>query len=101
MKLALRQCDLAIEKEMFDYSPYAVKAHIYFLKDRYDDSIDEYKKALVYESRNPFLYNEIAGVYYNQGAYEKALLYEKRALYLFPENKVFEKNLDMIPVSKR
>jgi len=101
LKLALRQCDLAIEKGMFDYIPYAVKAHIYFLKDRYNDSIDEYKKALVYESRNPFLYNEIAGVYYNQGAYEKALLYEKRALYLFPENKVFEKNLDMIPVSKR
>ncbi len=101
LKPALRQCNLAIERERHSYIPYAIKAHIYFLEYRYDDAIGGYKKALVYESRNPFLYNEIAGVYYSQKVYDKAWLYAKRALRLFPENKVFEKNLSMISLSQR
>lgn len=68
------------------------------LENRFDSSIDEYKKALIYESKNPFLYNEFAGVYYAQKSYKKSFVYIKRALKLFPENKIFKKNLDILPV---
>jgi len=98
LEAALRQCNLAIEKESPSYIPYAVKAQVYFLENRFIDSVNEYKKALVYDNRNPFLYNEIAGVYYTQTSYERALVYIKRALHLFPGNKLFKKNLEMIQI---
>ncbi len=101
LKAALKQCNLAIEKGKGSDIPYTVRGYVYFLKNRYDDSINEYKHALVFNSRSPFLYNELAGVYYSQEAYKRASLYAKRALRLFPGNKVFKKNLNMIPLTQR
>ena len=98
LRLALNQCDLAIKEERRSYIPYSIEGYIYMLENRFDSSIDEYKKALIYESKNPFLYNEFAGVYYVQKSYKKSFVYIKRALKLFPENKIFKKNLDILPV---
>jgi|GEM_PF-2197675 len=98
LRRALKHCDLALKEEPDSYVPYSIKGQIYYLEGRLMDSIAEYKRAIIYDNRNPFLYNELAGVYYTQGSYHAAALYIKRGLRLFPGNKVFEKNLSMIPI---
>lgn len=97
LKLALRQSNLALKEETNFSIPYLIKGRAYFLENRFIDSINEYKKAIVYDNRNPFLYNELAGIYYSQNAYQSSLLYIKRALHLYPGNKFFEENLSLIP----
>lgn len=99
LKLASRQCDLALKEEANYYLEYALKGRIYFLENRFLASVSEYKKAIIYDNRNPFVYNELGGVYYAMGAYQKSFLYIKRALRLYPGNRVFEKNLSLIPIS--
>jgi len=102
LKRALKQCDLAIKDDRKFSLGYRIKGYIYFLEKRYSASIDEYKKAIVYSNRDPFLYNELAGVYYEESSYDKAFVYIERALHFSPEHKGFKKNLDMIPtVAKR
>ncbi|MDO8602960.1 MAG: glycosyltransferase family 39 protein [Candidatus Omnitrophota bacterium] len=96
LKLAFRQCNLALKEANSFYVPYLIKGRVYFLEGRLISSINEYKKAVIYNNRNPFLYNELAGVYYARGAYWKSFLCIKRALHLYPGNKGFEKNLSLI-----
>ena len=90
---ALRQCNIAIEQEKSAYLPYDIRGRIYLLEGRYADSIANYKMALVYHKRNAFLYNKLAGVYFEKRDYYKAFMYTKRALYLSSGNKAFENNL--------
>jgi len=97
LEKALKQCNIAVKEERGYFIAYSIKGRIYFLENRLADSAEEYRKALLYNSRNPFLYNDLAGVYCEQKDYRKALLYAKRALRLFPENKIFENNISLIP----
>ena len=90
---ALRQCNIAIEQEKPASLSYDIRGRIYLLEGRYADSITNYKMALVYHKRNAFLYNKLAGVYFEKRDYHKAFMYTKRALYLSPGNKAFENNL--------
>lgn len=101
LELALKQCDLAIKIEKFSSVPHTIEGYVFLLENRYVDSLKEYKTALIYENRSPFLYNELAGVYYSQKSYKKAFVYIKRALKLFPWNKIFKKNLEMLPAEGR
>ncbi|MCU0638724.1 MAG: tetratricopeptide repeat protein [Candidatus Krumholzibacteria bacterium] len=65
------------------------KAQAYLQKGKVDKAIEEYKKLLTVESRNPNLYNELGDIYLRTNdrvqavsAFEKASLnYEKVALY--------------------
>jgi tetratricopeptide (TPR) repeat protein len=97
LEKALKQCNIAVKEERRYFIAYSIKGHIYFLENRLADSTKEYKKALLYNSRSPFSYNDLAGVYREQKDYRKALLYAKRALHLFPDNKIFESNISRIP----
>ena len=98
LEKALRQCGIAIKGGDKDYVPRAIKGRIYFLRNKFRESMNEYKKALIYANRNQFLYNELAGVCYGQKDYAAASLFIKRALRLSPGNKVFERNMSLIPV---
>ena len=98
LNLALTQARLALKEEASYYLEHSIEGEIYFLENRLLDSVNEYKKAIIYDNRNPFLYNELAGVYYAKGDYQQSFLYIKRALYLYPGNKIFEKNLSLIPL---
>ena len=93
---ALRQCNIAVAQERNSCIPYSMKAHIYFLEQDFSASVNEYKKALIFDSDNAFLYNELAGVYFQNKQYEKALVYTRRALRLFPGNEIFERNLELV-----
>ena len=90
---ALRQCDIAIEQEKSEALSYDIRGRIYLLEGRYDEAITNYKMALVYHKRNAFLYNKLAGVYFEKRDYSKAFMYTKRALCLSPGIKAFENNL--------
>ncbi|MBU1061219.1 MAG: glycosyltransferase family 39 protein [Candidatus Omnitrophica bacterium] len=96
LKRALRQCDLAIKDARRFYIAYRIKGYIYFLKRKFSDSIYEYKKAIIYKNSDPYLYNELAGVYYEQHSFDKAYVYIKRALHFLPGNRVFEDNLKLM-----
>ena len=95
---ALSQCDLAIKEAGRFYLAYRIKGYIYFLEKKFNASIAEYQKAIIYRNRDPYLYNELAGVYYEQHFFDKASIYIKRALHFLPENKVFKENLRLMPV---
>lgn len=97
LDIALRQCGLALKEERGSSRAYMIRGYIYFLEGRYNDSIDEYKKGIIYDNRDPFLYNELAGVYFEGESYKEAFVYISRALRLSPGSKIFEKNLDLIP----
>jgi len=96
LDLALGQCRIALAKDKTSYVPYCIRGYIYFLEERLAESKAEYKKALIFDNDNPFLYNELAGVHYASGDHERAFLYTKRALKFFPDNKVFKKNLALL-----
>lgn len=97
LNAALKQCNLIIKTDRDYYTAYRIKGYIYLEKKYYNAAVKEYKSAITHKNRNPFLYNELAGVYFEKGDYKKAFIFTKRALYLFPGNKLFEKNLNMIP----
>ncbi|MBU0759980.1 MAG: glycosyltransferase family 39 protein [Candidatus Omnitrophica bacterium] len=97
LEAALRQCDLVLAYDRRYPTAYRIKGYVYFQEKEYKTSVREYKKAIIYDNRNPFLYNELAGVYFEAKDYNKAFIFTKRALRLFPGNKVFERNLAIIP----
>jgi tetratricopeptide (TPR) repeat protein len=99
LEKALKQCGLAMnrEEESGDM-PYLIKGYICFLKGDYDSSENMYKKALIYDNKNPFLYNELAGVYYTRKSYAQADICIKRGLALSPGNKLFEKNMRLLEI---
>ena len=98
LDLALNQCRIALNERKTSHIPYCIRGYIYFLKERLAESKAAYKKALIFDNDNPFLYNELAGVHYASGDYKRAFLYTKRALKFFPDNKVFEKNLALLGI---
>ncbi len=100
LDLAMRQAVLAMHDDREFSTTYRIKGYVYLLKKDYAKAIDEYKKSIIYKNRNPFLYNELGGVYYKQNLYAEASLYIRRALRFFPGNKIFEKNLGMIPLNR-
>ncbi|MBU4149148.1 MAG: glycosyltransferase family 39 protein [Candidatus Omnitrophica bacterium] len=96
LDLAMRQCDLSIKDNRRFATGYRVRGYIQLLKQNYAIAELDYKKAMIYNNRSPFLYNELGCVYYKWGQGAKALIFIKRALSLLPENKGFIENLSLI-----
>jgi len=93
---AMRQCNLAIEHEKRNADSYHVRGYVFLLKKNCRDSIANLKMGIIFQNRNPFLYNELGGAYYADNDYKRALIAAARASRLLPGNKIFEKNLSLL-----
>jgi len=65
-------------------SPYISRGHDALRENRLDEAVREFKDALLYAPRNPYLHKHLAEAYMLRGDFKSATVYCKKALELEP-----------------